>query len=165
MLNQIEIQGNKAVVSFDPDIGLFRGEFIGLNGGADFYADSVDNLVKEAIISLETFLTVCQEKGIEPYQAYDLFSHNYNKELVKMYTITLSISDEAKDKFMWLLSHFSPTEGQPNVPASLSKQSLPSVSRPVEWLKQQLRLSWSNIVDPVTWQKAQRDEPYPWERA
>lgn len=71
MLNQIEIQGNEAVVSFDPDIGLLRGEFIGLNGGADFYADSVDNLVKEDIISLETFLTVCQEKGIEPYQAYN----------------------------------------------------------------------------------------------
>jgi hypothetical protein len=80
-----------------------------------------------------------------------------------MHTITLSISDEAKDKFMWLLSHFSPTEVQQNVPASLSEQSLSSGSRVVEWLQQQPRLDWSNIGDPVTWQKAQRDEPSPWE--
>ncbi len=32
------INGVKAVISYDSDIDLFRGEFIGLNGGADFYA-------------------------------------------------------------------------------------------------------------------------------
>ena len=68
MLNQIEVQGHKAIVSFDPDIGLLRGEFVGLNGGADFYADSVEQLLREAEHSLVTFLNVCQEKGIEPYQ-------------------------------------------------------------------------------------------------
>jgi len=37
MINIIEIEGEKAAVSFDPDIQMLRGEFIGLNGGADFY--------------------------------------------------------------------------------------------------------------------------------
>ncbi|MER3633117.1 MAG: toxin-antitoxin system HicB family antitoxin, partial [Blastocatellia bacterium] len=35
-----------AVISFDPEIQMFRGEFSGLNGGADFYADSIENLRK-----------------------------------------------------------------------------------------------------------------------
>lgn len=36
MMNTMEIDGYKAVIQYDPDIELFRGEFIGLNGGADF---------------------------------------------------------------------------------------------------------------------------------
>ena len=32
MKNVIEINGHRAVVAFDPDIGLLRGEFVGLNG-------------------------------------------------------------------------------------------------------------------------------------
>ena len=41
MKNIIEIDGQKAVVSFDPDINMLRGEFLGLSGGADFYAADV----------------------------------------------------------------------------------------------------------------------------
>lgn len=80
-----------------------------------------------------------------------------------MHTITLSISDEAKDKFMWLLSHFSPTEVQHKTVVSSAEHSLSSGKRMVEWLAQQQPLDWSNVGDPVTWQKAQRDEPSPWE--
>lgn len=70
MLNQIDIQGQKAIISFDAEIGLFRGEFIGLNGGADFYATSVDELIKEGEVSLSTFIEVCNENNIEPYETY-----------------------------------------------------------------------------------------------
>ena len=38
---------------------MFRGEFTGLNGGADFYADSVEALRKEGQISLNIFLEEC----------------------------------------------------------------------------------------------------------
>ncbi len=40
----MEINGYKAVIQFDPDIDMFRGEFVGLNGGADFYAHDVAGL-------------------------------------------------------------------------------------------------------------------------
>lgn len=70
MNNQLDINGHKVIVSFDSEIGLFRGEFIGLNGGADFYADSVDALMREGAQSLQVFLSICQEKGIEPYQQF-----------------------------------------------------------------------------------------------
>ena len=67
MNNVIEIDGHKAVVSFDPEIGLFRGEFLGLNGGADFYADSMQSLADEARLSLRVFLGVCKEKAVAPF--------------------------------------------------------------------------------------------------
>lgn len=70
MNNQMMINGHIAVISFDPDVGLFRGEFVGLNGGADFYADSVDGLHKEGEASLKTFLEVCEEQGLEPYKNF-----------------------------------------------------------------------------------------------
>ena len=31
----MEVGGYQAAIQFDPDIEMFRGEFVGLNGGAD----------------------------------------------------------------------------------------------------------------------------------
>jgi len=70
MNNIIEIDGHKAVVSYDPEANQLRGEFIGLNGGADFYAESVKQLHEEGARSLRTFLDVCRERGIEPYRHF-----------------------------------------------------------------------------------------------
>ena len=46
-MNKLNINGINAVISFDADINLFRGEFVGLNGYADFYAADVAGLKKE----------------------------------------------------------------------------------------------------------------------
>ncbi|MDO5050412.1 MAG: type II toxin-antitoxin system HicB family antitoxin [Moraxella equi] len=69
-MNTMTINNHKALITFDSELGLFRGEFIGLNGGADFYADSVDGLNEQGALSLQAFLDVCQEQGISPYQSY-----------------------------------------------------------------------------------------------
>ena len=45
---------------------MFRGEFVGLNGGADFHAKDVDGLKCEGEISLRVFLDACAEEGVEP---------------------------------------------------------------------------------------------------
>lgn len=66
----MEIDGYKAIVTYDPDIEMFRGEFIGLNGGADFYAKDVDGLKKEGATSLKVFLDMCKEDGVEPRKEY-----------------------------------------------------------------------------------------------
>ncbi|MDR2015796.1 MAG: type II toxin-antitoxin system HicB family antitoxin [Azoarcus sp.] len=58
----------RAVISFDPDIQMFRGEFVGLNGGADFYAKDVEGLRREGEISLKVFLDACAEDGVEPHK-------------------------------------------------------------------------------------------------
>ena len=66
----MEIDGYRALIQFDPDIAMFRGEFIGLNGGADFYAADVDGLRKEGAASLKVFLEMCREDGVEPRRSY-----------------------------------------------------------------------------------------------
>jgi predicted HicB family RNase H-like nuclease len=76
--NVLEIEGHKAIVSFDPDIGMLRGEFLGLSGGADFYAKTVDALVTEGQKSLRTYLELCNEKGVSPFRA---FSGRFNVRL------------------------------------------------------------------------------------
>ncbi|MFA9488466.1 MULTISPECIES: type II toxin-antitoxin system HicB family antitoxin [unclassified Mannheimia] len=70
MRNIMEINGYKAVIAYDPETELFRGEFIGLNGGVDFYADNVAQLKKEGEISLNVFLEMCEKKNIEPFKQY-----------------------------------------------------------------------------------------------
>jgi predicted HicB family RNase H-like nuclease len=78
MNNVIEIEGEKAVIAFDPDIQMLRGEFVGLNGGADFYAESVRDLIAEGRKSLAVHLEMCREKGIEPSRR---FSGRFNVRL------------------------------------------------------------------------------------
>lgn len=70
MRNIMEINGYKAVIAYDPETELFRGEFLGLNGGADFYADNVAQLKQEGELSLKIFFEMCEEKGIEPFKQY-----------------------------------------------------------------------------------------------
>lgn len=65
-MNTMTINGYQAVIAFDPDIQMFRGEFVGLNGGADFYAKDVEGLKQEGETSLRVFLEACEHRGIEP---------------------------------------------------------------------------------------------------
>ena len=70
MKNVLEIDGYKAIIAFDPETSLFRGEFIGLNGGADFYAADVKSLKREGRVSLKVFLDMCREDGLAPRKSY-----------------------------------------------------------------------------------------------
>ena len=67
MMNVMAIDDCKARIEYDPDIEMFRGEFIGLNGGADFYAADASGLKYEGEISLNMFKGICREKG-KPYR-------------------------------------------------------------------------------------------------
>ncbi|HKL82169.1 MAG TPA: type II toxin-antitoxin system HicB family antitoxin [Desulfobacter sp.] len=70
MMNIMSIDGYKAIIKYDPVLDKFRGEFVGLNGGADFYATNIDELKKEGKISLKVFLEMCEEEGLNPYKEY-----------------------------------------------------------------------------------------------
>ena len=61
--NIMTIDGYPTLITFDPEIGLFRGEFLHLNGGADFYADSIEGLRREGATSL-------RKHGISPEAPY-----------------------------------------------------------------------------------------------
>ena len=66
MKNTMNIDGHRAVITFDPDIVMFRGEFSGLSGGADFYAEDVAGLRREGATSLRVYLEACASRGIDP---------------------------------------------------------------------------------------------------
>ncbi len=70
MMNTMEINGYRAIIQYDPEIEMFRGEFVGLNGGADFYAADIDGLRVEGKTSLKVFLDMCREDGVEPRKEY-----------------------------------------------------------------------------------------------
>lgn len=70
MISVMEIDGYQAVIQYDPEIGMFRGEFIGLNGGADFYATSIKGLRREGRKSLQVFLKMCAEDGVSPLRKF-----------------------------------------------------------------------------------------------
>ena len=70
MNNVMMIGGYQAVIAFDPEISMFRGEFLSLNGGADFYAADVEGLRREGETSLRVFLEACEQHGIDPRKHY-----------------------------------------------------------------------------------------------
>ena len=59
-----------AKIEYDPEIDMFRGEILGLTGGADFYGKTPEELRAEFKKSLLVFMEVCKEKGIEPRRSY-----------------------------------------------------------------------------------------------
>lgn len=69
-MNIMKVDGYKAKIEYDPDLDLFRGEILGLNGGADFYGSNPKELRQEFKNSIEEFLAVCEEKGISPTKEY-----------------------------------------------------------------------------------------------
>ncbi len=70
MKNVMMIDSYQAVVAYDPELEMFKGEFVGLNGGADFCARDIDGLKHEGAISLNVFLDACAEDGVEPRKSY-----------------------------------------------------------------------------------------------
>ena len=64
------LDGFSAKIEYDADLDVFRGEILGLSGGADFYGKNPKELRAEFKKSLQVFLEVCQEKGIEPRRNY-----------------------------------------------------------------------------------------------
>lgn len=69
-MNIMEHESYRAKIEYDPEIDMFRGEILGLNGGADFYGKSPAELRREFKKSLKAFLEVCEETGISPKKEY-----------------------------------------------------------------------------------------------
>jgi predicted HicB family RNase H-like nuclease len=69
-MNVMTVDGYQARIEYDAETDQFRGEILGLNGGADFYGRNPKELRAEFRKSLAVFLEVCREKGIEPRRSY-----------------------------------------------------------------------------------------------
>ncbi len=70
MTNLMDIDGYRAVIQYDSEIAMLRGEFIELNGGADFYASDLTSLREEGRRSLKVFLQMCEEDHVASRREY-----------------------------------------------------------------------------------------------
>jgi predicted HicB family RNase H-like nuclease len=69
-MNTMELDGYHAKIEYGSELNTFRGEILGLTGGADFYGKNPKELKAEFKKSLGVFLQVCRENGIEPKRNY-----------------------------------------------------------------------------------------------
>ena len=89
------VEGYHAKIEYDEEIDLFRGEILGINGGADFYGKTPKELRSEFKKSLQVFLEVCEEKGIEPRRH---FSGKFNLRISPELHEQLAIAAQAEGK-------------------------------------------------------------------
>lgn len=94
-MNVMTVGEYHAKIEFDEELDLFRGEILGLNGGADFYGKNPKELRAEFKKSLEVFLEVCEENGIEPRRH---FSGKFNLRIPPELHEQIAIAAQAEGK-------------------------------------------------------------------
>ena len=94
-MNTMTVDGFHAKIEYDADLDQFRGEILGLNGGADFYGKNPRELRAEFKRSLAVFLEVCRKKGIEPRRSY---SGRFNLRISPDLHERLAIAAQAEGK-------------------------------------------------------------------
>ena len=95
------VDGYQAKIEYDPELDQFRGEILGLSGGADFYGKNPRELRSEFKKSLQVFLEVCAEKGIEPRRS---FSGKFNLRISPELHERLAIVAQAEGKSINLVA-------------------------------------------------------------
>jgi predicted HicB family RNase H-like nuclease len=94
-MNIMTMDGYHARIEYDEELDLFRGEILGLNGGADFYGKNPKELRAEFKKSLQVFLAVCAEQNIEPRKH---FSGKFNLRISPQLHEQLAIAAQAEGK-------------------------------------------------------------------
>ena len=94
-MNLMNVDGYHAKIDYDEQTDQFRGEILGLSGGADFYGSSPEELRREFKKSLDVFLEVCKEQGLKPRRH---FSGKFNLRISSELHEKLAITAEAQGK-------------------------------------------------------------------
>jgi predicted HicB family RNase H-like nuclease len=101
MRNVMDFEGGyQAVIAYDPEIEMFRGEFIGLNGGADFYANDAEGLKREGKISLDVFLRMCEQDGVSPKKNKGNFALRLDPDTYHAASIAASAKRKSLNQFI-----------------------------------------------------------------
>lgn len=110
MNNLMNFNGYQAIINYDPEIEMFRGEFINLNGGADFYATNIDGLHKEGETSLKMFIDMCKKDGVEPKKHYSgKFNVRLSSDLHE--NLVVAAKSEGKSINQWVVEALSGSIG------------------------------------------------------
>ena len=94
-MNLMNVDGYHAKIEYDEETDQFRGEILGLAGGADFYGSNQDELRREFKKSLHVFLEVCKEEGLEPRRS---FSGKFNLRIPPELHEKLALTAEVQGK-------------------------------------------------------------------
>lgn len=94
-MSMMSVDGFEAKIEYDAALDLFRGEILGLNGGADFFGKTPKELKAEFKKSLKVFLEVCAEQGIAPRKNY---SGKFNLRIAPDLHERLAIVAQAEGK-------------------------------------------------------------------
>lgn len=100
-MNLMNVDGYHARIDYDEKTDQFRGEILGLFGGADFYGSNPDQLRLEFKKSLEVFLEVCKEQGVEPRRH---FSGKFNLRISPELHEKLAMTAEIQGKSLNMLA-------------------------------------------------------------
>ena len=100
-MNTMILDGYHARVEYDSEQDRFRGEILGLNGGADFYGQNPAELRAEFRQSLDVYLAVCREQGLPPRK---LYSGKFNLRIPPALHERLALIAQAQGKSINLLA-------------------------------------------------------------
>jgi predicted HicB family RNase H-like nuclease len=70
MATSIKFNDYVASIEYDADIEMFFGRVMNLSSPVTFYGASVEELRREFANSIQAYLEVCRERGIEPEKPY-----------------------------------------------------------------------------------------------
>ena len=101
-MSLMKLDGYSAKIEYDAERDRFRGEILGLNGEADFYGRNPKELRAEFRKSLQVFLEVCKEKGVDPHR---LYSGKFNLRISPRLHEQLAITAQAKGVSINTLAH------------------------------------------------------------
>lgn len=110
-MNTMTLDDYQAKIEYDSELDMFRGEILGLNGGADFFGKNPKELKSEFKKSLKVFLDVCTEKGIEPRRNY---SGKFNLRISPELHEQLAIAAQASGKSVNALAQEALRQALPN---------------------------------------------------
>ena len=96
-MNTVTVERYRAKIEYDEEIDLFRGEILGISGSADFHGKNIRELRAEFKKSLQVFLEVCKEKGLEPQRH---FSGKFNLRIPPELHEQLAIEAQAQGKII-----------------------------------------------------------------
>jgi predicted HicB family RNase H-like nuclease len=94
-MKTMTVDGFHAKIEYDEELDLLRGEILGFNGGADFDGKNPKELRAKFKKSLQVFLDVCKEKGIDPKRN---FSGKFNLRISPELHEQLALAAQAEGK-------------------------------------------------------------------
>jgi len=100
-MKTMTVDGFHAKIEYDEELDLLRGEILGFNGGADFDGKNPKELRAEFKKSLQVFLDMCKEKGIDPKRN---FSGKFNLRISPKLHEQLAIAAQAQGRSINLLA-------------------------------------------------------------